>query len=557
MYNIFMDLNFTYKLLNGKKVELFFILIVLASFLSIHIILKFLLMIVIFGIFHLKNLKWYLIVSLTVLFFVSNFSVFIVDKELKKDGTYQYYSIGGVVEGVDTSLGTIIFGKITRNIEGFRTNYSIEKEYFRMRLPFYSALISFRNDAIDKLYYGSNKQITLIPAMFYGEKRYISAKDTENFTLAGLNHILAISGQHVGIILLVIFSLLYKLPFKLKMVISSVMILLFIPIAGFKIPVIRAGVFVLIIAIAYTFDVKVRMNKLILWVASLFLIVEPDVLNSPSFALSFLAVYGISQVDRDYFLDHKFLSGIMVGIYATVFTTPYILANFGMINLLSFLNSILISPFAFLIILLGIFSLLSVKLVMPIGILAERLTYNLIDLLSKITEFGFILKYVPVWVGMLTIVILFILSTLHYRYILLFGFLILFYPGKVNKLVAFPDLSHSRGYFLLGDTSEVYFEGSSYEFRYRFLPEYVKNGGGRYVDFGYIDVGYDTRFLKIAHPNQFSKRVCLNQNGCEIVLVTSKKSLQKINLLDNTTYVTYSKKILAEKIITPPYYLYR
>lgn len=552
-----MDLNFTYKLLNGKKVELFFILIVLASFLSIHIILKFLLMIVIFGIFHLKNLKWYLIVSLTVLFFVSNFSVFIVDKELKKDGTYQYYSIGGVVEGVDTSLGTIIFGKITRNIEGFRTNYSIEKEYFRMRLPFYSALISFRNDAIDKLYYGSNKQITLIPAMFYGEKRYISAKDTENFTLAGLNHILAISGQHVGIILLVIFSLLYKLPFKLKMVISSVMILLFIPIAGFKIPVIRAGVFVLIIAIAYTFDVKVRMNKLILWVASLFLIVEPDVLNSPSFALSFLAVYGISQVDRDYFLDHKFLSGIMVGIYATVFTTPYILANFGMINLLSFLNSILISPFAFLIILLGIFSLLSVKLVMPIGILAERLTYNLIDLLSKITEFGFILKYVPVWVGMLTIVILFILSTLHYRYILLFGFLILFYPGKVNKLVAFPDLSHSRGYFLLGDTSEVYFEGSSYEFRYRFLPEYVKNGGGRYVDFGYIDVGYDTRFLKIAHPNQFSKRVCLNQNGCEIVLVTSKKALQKINLLDNTTYVTYSKKILADKIITPPYYLYR
>ncbi|WP_171789032.1 ComEC/Rec2 family competence protein [Calditerrivibrio nitroreducens] len=514
-------------------------------------------MIVIFGIFHLKNLKWYLIVSLTVLFFVSNFSVFIVDKELKKDGTYQYYSIGGVVEGVDASLGTIIFGKITGNIEGFRTNYSIEKEYFRMRLPFYSALISFRNDAIDKLYYGSNKQITLIPAMFYGEKRYISAKDTENFTLAGLNHILAISGQHVGIILLVIFSLLYKLPFKLKMVISSVMILLFIPIAGFKIPVLRAAVFVLIITIAYTFDVKVRMNKLILWVASLFLIVEPDVLNSPSFALSFLAVYGISQVDRDYFSDHKFLSGVMVGIYATVFTTPYILANFGMINLLSFLNSILISPFAFLIILLGIFSLLSVKLVIPIGILAERVTYNFIDLLSKITEFGFILKYVPVWVGMLTIVILFILSTLHYRYILLFGFLILFYPGKVNKLVAFPDLSHSRGYFLLGDTSEVYFEGSSYEFRYRFLPEYVKNGGGRYLDFGYIDVGYDTKFLKIAHPDQFSNRVCLDRNGCEIVLVTSKKALKKINLLDNTTYVTYSKKILADKIITPPYYLYR
>lgn len=532
-------------------------MIVLASFLSIQIILKFFLMIVIFLIFHLKNLKWYLIVSLMVLFFVSNFSVFIVDKEIKKDGTYQYYSIGGVVEGVYASLGTIIFGKITKNIEGFRTNYSIEKEFFRMRLPFYSALVSFRNDAIDKLYYGSNKQITLIPAMFYGDKRYISAKDTENFTLAGLNHILAISGQHMGIILLVIFSLLYKLPFKLKMLISSVMILLFIPIAGFKIPVLRAGVFVLIIAIAYTFDVKVRMNKLILWVASLFLIVEPDVLNSPSFVLSFLAVYGISQIDRDYFSAYKFLSGIMVGIYATVFTTPYILANFGMINLLSFLNSILISPFAFLIILLGIFSLLSVKLVIPIGILTERLTYNFVDMLAKVTEFGFIMKYIPVWVGVLTLLILFILSTLNYRYILLFGFLVLFYPVKVNKLVAFPDLSHSRGYFLLGDISEVYYEGSLYEFRYRFLPEYIKNGGGRYVDFGYIDVGYDIKFLKIAHPDQFSKRVCLNQNGCEIVLITSKKALQKISLLDNTTYVTFSKKILADKIITPPYYIYK
>lgn len=527
MYNTFMSLNFTDRLFNGKKVEIFFILIVLITFFPIHIILKFFLMILSFVLFHFKHLKWYLVLILIILFFVSNFSVFIVDKELKKDGTYQYYSIGGVVEGVDTSLGTIVFGKLSRKNERFRTIYGIEKEFFRMRLPFYSALVSFRNDAIDKLYYGSNKQITLIPAMFYGDKRYISAKDTENFTVAGLNHILAISGQHVGIILLVIFSLLYRLPFKIKMIISSVMILLFIPIAGFKIPVLRAGVFVLVIAIAYTFDVKVRMNKLILWVASLFLIVEPDVLNSPSFILSFLAVYGISQIDRDYFFEHKFLSGIMVGVYATVFTTPYILSNFGMINLLSFVNSILISPFAFLIILLGIFSLLSVKLVIPIGILVERLTYNFIDLLSKVTEFSFILKYVPTWVGILTIVVLFVLSTLNYRYILLLGFLILFYPVRVNKLVAFPDLSHSRGYFLLGDISEVYFEGSPYEFRYRFLPEYIRNGGGRDVDFGYLDVGYDTKFLKIANPEQFSKRVCLNQNGCEIVLITSKKNCKR------------------------------
>lgn len=77
------------------------------------------------------------------------------------------------------------------------------------------------------------------------------------------------------------------------------------------------------------------------------------------------------------------------------------------------------------------------------------------------------------------------------------------------------------------------------------------------MDFGYLDVGYDTKFLKIANPEQFSKRVCLNQNGCEIVLITSKKELQKIELLDNSTYLTYSKKISAGKIINPPYYIYK
>jgi competence protein ComEC len=475
--------------------------------------------------------------------------VFVLEKNLKKDGSYQYYSVKGKLSGVNCPVGTVIIGKIGEIKESYIPVFIVEKELLRIRIPFYSFLMAFRDNTVEKLYYGSNKKISLIPAMFYGDKRYIPPKDIENFTIAGLNHILAISGQHVGIIVMIIFLFLYRLPFKINMLIASVLILLFVPLAGFKIPVLRAAVFVVIITIAYLFDMKVNLNKLVLWVASLFIIVDPDIISSPSFVLSFLAVYGISQIDKSMFNHEKILSGVLVGLYATIFTMPYILQNFGMINILSFLNSILITPFATAIILLGIISVINVELVIPIGIFLEKITYQFVEFLGKVTDFAFIFKNISDTVAVFTIVLLFLISFFRCKYILLSSLLILFFPTKSEKVVVFPYLEHSKGYYIVGDKQEVFFKGSPYEFRYNFLTQYIKDGGKRKIEFGDVDIGYDSKFLKIKNVGVFQNKVCIDSNGCKIILITNKKIYQKLNLVDNKSYITFSKSIQDPKVL--------
>lgn len=539
------------NIINQRKVEIFFTSVLAISLLPLNNIFKFILLLAIFFIFHFKNFKWSILVILILMFLLENYSVFIADKNLKKDGNYQYYSVSGKLEGVDGTVGTVIVGLFEEKREHFTSTYTIKNEFFRIKIPFYSSLMEFRERIVEQLYYGSKKQITLIPAMFYGDKRFISAKDSENFTIAGLNHILAISGQHVGIIMLIVFAILSKLPFKFKMLVGAISVLMFLPLAGFKIPVLRAGLFVLIIAIAYLVDLRVRMQKLVLWVASMFIIVEPNLLKSPSFVLSFLAVYGISQINKEYFYENKLLSSILVGLYAMVFTTPYILSNFGMINLLSFINSILITPFAFVLILLGILSIFSVQLVIPFGIIMEKATYDFVALLASWTDFAFIFKMIPHYVAILVLVSLFVISFFRWKYLLLSGFLVLFFPLKSNSIIFFPYLEHSKGYFVLGEQTEVYFKGSPYEFRYIFLTEYIKNSGKRVANFGEVDLGYDTKFVRIKNAGVFTDRVCIDKNGCKIVLIGNKNVYRKLEFIDNTTYITYSDKIYDNRVIKP------
>lgn len=534
-----------------RKVEIFFAVVLTISLLKLSSIINFVVLLMIFAIFHFKDFRWSIFTILIVIFLVSNYTVFIADKNLKRDGSYQYYSISGKLENVDGNVGTVIVGLFEEKREHFTAIFGVKRELFRFKIPLYSSLMEFRDKTVEQLYYGSNRQITLIPAMFYGDKRFISAKDSENFTIAGLNHILAISGQHVGIIMIIIFTFLYRLPFKIKILIGAFFVLMFLPLAGFKIPVLRAGIFVFIIAIAYLFDMKVRMNKLVLWVAALFIIVEPQVIKSPSFVLSFLAVYGISQISREYFWEHEALSSLLVGVFAMIFTTPYILSNFGMVNLLSFLNSILITPFAFVLILLGVISIFSVKLAIPFGILVEKITYSFVAFLADWTDFAFIFKMIPQYAAIFVLAILFLISIFRYKYLLLFGFLILLFPDKTSNFIFFPYLEHSKGYFILGEKSEVYFKGSPYEFRYNFLTEFIKNGGKRLVSFGEVDVGYDTKFVRVKNAGVFTDRVCIDRNGCKIVLISGKNTYRKLEFIDNITYITFSDKIEDKRVIKP------
>lgn len=544
------------------KIELLFIFSLLVSIIPVNSLLKSSFLLTLFILFH-RGYRIKTFLSILILFILlNNFSAFVVDKNLNNDGSFSYYSVNGSLKGDYLNVGDVIVGRFKTENRGNFIQYIVEQEFFRMRVPIYSYLIELRDRKVENLYFLSNKKITLLLAVFYGEKRYISDEVNELFTIAGLNHLLAISGQHVGIILMMIFIFLYRIDFKIRFLIGMISVVLFIPIAGFKIPVIRAAIFVTILAFTYLFDRKVVLRKLVLWVAVTFMIVDPDIIYSPSFCLSFLAVLGISLISDDFFKENKFINSILVGIYATAFTLPYIAYKFGIFNIASVLNTILYSPIISAIILTGMVSIFSTTFVIPFEIYFEQVAISFLKFLSKVTDFAFMAVSIDFYILLVCIAILVVGYFYRRIYIILLTFFILFLPAKKVNGLFLPKMKNSQGYLLnIDGVHEIFFKGNSRDFRYIFLPFVSKVSGRREFDYGDIDLPYNSKIIKIRFSNEFTNNVCFNSNGCPFVILNDRRKFSKLEFLDNITYINYLKEPIIGAISInygdKPYYHFK
>ncbi|MGD8983339.1 MAG: ComEC/Rec2 family competence protein, partial [Desulfobacteraceae bacterium] len=145
----------------------------------------------------------------------------------------------------------------------------------------------------------------LFRALILGERQHISPEQRESFNVAGLGHILAVSGLHIGLvgwlayaIIKGLFSLSYRLTLqtdirKLAAAVTCFPIVAYACLAGFQVSSQRA----MIMALAYLFSMIVGREKEI-WstfalAAFVVLAIDPHSLFGISFQLSFGAVIGI------------------------------------------------------------------------------------------------------------------------------------------------------------------------------------------------------------------------------------------------------------------------
>jgi len=115
--------------------------------------------------------------------------------------------------------------------------------------------------------------------------------------------------------------------------------------------------------------------------AALFIVIDPNIIHNPSFCLSFLAVMGIALVQKED-VRNPLIASLLVGLYATSFTLPYVVYKFGMFNIFSILNTILYSPAVSLMIVIGMVILFFLH---PLSFRWKQLLKN-IHILSKFTN---------------------------------------------------------------------------------------------------------------------------------------------------------------------------
>jgi competence protein ComEC len=145
------------------------------------------------------------------------------------------------------------------------------------------------------------EELAVIKALILGQRNTISKELLQEYTKAGAIHILAVSGLHVGIILLILTSLFKPLE-KLKngKVIKTILIVLllwgFAVIAGLSASVVRAVTMFTAVAIGMTFERKTFVLHSLITSMFVLLLIKPLFLFDVGFQLSYLAVFSIVAI---------------------------------------------------------------------------------------------------------------------------------------------------------------------------------------------------------------------------------------------------------------------
>lgn len=203
----------------------------------------------------------------------------------------------------------------------------------------------------------SSQQLAIIEALVLGQKQGIDKEMSSQYAAAGMMHILAVSGLHVGIILLLLRLLLKPIrQYHLKWFKSGLIILLiwsFAFITGLSPSVMRAATMFTFLEIGNALGGRRKSKDAVLVSAMLLLLYNPLLLYQVGFQLSYLAVLAILWIQPwlEKFWTPKFwilryLWGIAtVTIAAQIGVMPLSLFYFHQFPGLFFISNIVVLPF--------------------------------------------------------------------------------------------------------------------------------------------------------------------------------------------------------------------
>ena len=237
---------------------------------------------------------------------------------------------------------------------------------------------TIREDINQKLsrYNFSKRQLSIINALFLGQRQDIDPEVFADYRDAGAIHILAVSGLHVGILLMMLNFILKPLNrFKKRgAIIRTILIILllwcFAIIAGLSSSVLRAVTMFSFVAIGMHIRSKTSIYNSLIISIFILLCVQPLLLFSVGFQLSYVAVFAIVWIQPyltklyhpRYYIDKKLWENFTVTIAAQLGLLPLSLFYFHQFPLLFFITNLIIIPLVGIILSFGILVILCAEI---------------------------------------------------------------------------------------------------------------------------------------------------------------------------------------------------
>ncbi len=238
------------------------------------------------------------------------------------------------------------------------------------------------SDLIDKTGQGTEQDV--LKALIVGDRNSISNDLKQAFNRAGIGHLLAISGLHIGIVATGAFLffkyLLSHIKFLLwhawtkkgAVILSVIPVFIYGLLSGMSPSTQRAVIMVTVFLAAFLFEREHDPMNTLAVAALLILIIHPPSLFSISFQLSFTAVlailYGLSQVQipwrsdsigikksKRFTVKTNLFYFFMTSFFAILGTMPIVMFYFNQISLVGLLaNFIFVPVIGFVVVPLGL-----------------------------------------------------------------------------------------------------------------------------------------------------------------------------------------------------------
>ena len=277
---------------------------------------------------------------------------------------------------------------------------------------FKNKLFAFKNYFISKInLLIKEPESALLNGLILGAKNSLG-KDLQNdFRLAGVSHIVALSGYNITIVAVGIMSVLSFLPRTFSLSFGVLGILAFTIMTGGTATVVRASIMALLVLLAKGTHRKYDISRALLLAGVFMLIQNPKILVFDiSFQLSFLSTLALILISpiiekKMTFITEKYqLRELIVATISTqIFVLPFILYEMGLISVFSLFTNILILPIIpaimFLGFLTGVLAFFSTFLAIPIAFICSLLlsyVLNIIYFFSHLPFSSIIINNFPV-----------------------------------------------------------------------------------------------------------------------------------------------------------------
>ena len=217
-----------------------------------------------------------------------------------------------------------------------------------------------------------SEEMSIVMAMTIGDKSGVDKTMREQYARAGVSHILALSGFHLGIIYMILQFMLGAWVGKPRWqriirLVCILMVWCFVAVTGAPPSLVRAAIMFSVLMLAEMVRRKIRMIDVLCVTGMVMLCVNPFLLFDVGFELSMMSMLGLLTLGQQlwgWWGNHRIRFGtkwlsfvsftidFIVGsaittIVCSLFTLPLTTYYFGIVPLLSIFSNIIISGLAF------------------------------------------------------------------------------------------------------------------------------------------------------------------------------------------------------------------